>query len=114
MLITLFRQSCVETSPLIVGIDEDRAGEVIDALQMQGWRVISKVYETPSEVADSLQVALLEVSALPKGAPLRTAVERAASAAMLHTPARDRCLHDRARFTRSLVAVPVAPHRHPR
>ena len=111
MLIKLFQRSCVETPPLMVGIDEDRAAEVIHALQMQGWRVISKVYETPSEVADSLQVALLEVSALPKGASLRTAVERAASAAMLHTPLGDRCLHDRARFTRSLAAVPVARRR---
>jgi hypothetical protein len=114
MLITLFQQSPDATPPLIIGIDEDRADEVIHALHMQGWQVISSIYEAPSEVADRLQVALLEVSALPKGAPVRIAVERAASAAMLHTPLRDECVQDRARFSRSLVAVPVAQHRPPR
>jgi hypothetical protein len=114
MLITLFQHSHDATPPLVIGVNEDRADEVIHALQTQGWRVISSVYEAPSAVADCLQVALLEVSALANGTPLRTAVERAASLATLHTPIRDTCLKDHARFSRSLVAVPIAQPRRPR
>jgi hypothetical protein len=48
--------------------------------------VLKKVYWPDQPIIDSLQIALLEVSALPALAPVRVAVEHSASAALLSMP----------------------------
>ena len=86
MLITLIQSDSLTGSPLMIDVSEDRAEAVISAMATGGWHVLSKLYGPVSPVVDSLQVALLEVSALPAGAPIRVAVELGASAAILSAP----------------------------
>jgi hypothetical protein len=86
MLITLIQNDSLTGSPLTIDVSADRAEAVISAMATDGWRVLSKLYGPVSPVVDSLQVALLEVSALPAGAPIRVAVELGASAAILSAP----------------------------
>ena len=86
MLITLTRDPFETRPPLTIGVSDDRSEDVIGAMTMEGWHVLSKVYGPPLPVVDSLQVALLEVSTLPASTPIRVAVEIVASAAMLSAP----------------------------
>lgn len=82
MLITFVRELFKTT----IGVSEDWAEEVSSALAMKGWHPVSKIYAPASSVVDSLQVALLDVSTLPSGTPIRVAVEFGASAAILSSP----------------------------
>jgi hypothetical protein len=86
MLITLTRDLCETRPPLTIGVSDDRSDDVISAMAMEGWHVLSKIYAPPVPVVDSLQVALLEVSTLPAGTPIRVAVELGALAAILNVP----------------------------
>jgi hypothetical protein len=86
MLITLIQRPPRRSSPLTIGVSEDQADAVIRAMAKDGWCVLTKQYDAPlSPVLDCLQVALLDVSTLPPGSPIRVAVELGA-AAILNTP----------------------------
>ena len=89
-----------------IAVAENQADDVVDALRSQGWHVLSRVYGLDLEAIDSLQVALLEVSTLPEGAPVRVAVELSASAAILSAP--DRSSRPN-RSRRIAFAVPTRP-----
>lgn len=86
MLITLTRGPLDAGEPLTIGVSEDRMDDVVQAMSRDGWHVVNKVYWPSLQVVDSLQIALLEVSALPPGAPMRIAVEAGASAAVFSAP----------------------------
>jgi hypothetical protein len=87
MLITFVQERSETAVPLTIDVSEDRAEEVIKLLAMVGWHLLSKmICAQPSSVVDALQIALLEVSALPHGTPIRVAVEVGASAAIVGPP----------------------------
>jgi hypothetical protein len=86
MLITLVQDQFETGPPLTVFVPEDRADDLIGVMAMEGWHVLSKIYEPVAPVNDFLQVALLEVSTLPAGAPIRVAVEYGALAAIANAP----------------------------
>jgi hypothetical protein len=86
MLITLVQKDSFAGSPLTIDVPEDRVEAVIRAMTTDGWHLLSKHYGPASPVVDCLQVALLEVSALPEDAPIRVAVELGASAAIVSAP----------------------------
>jgi hypothetical protein len=85
MLITLIKNN-TRGVPLKICVSEVGADAVISAMATDGWSVLSKCYGPSQPMVDCVQVALLDVSALPARAPMRMVVEHSASAAMLSAP----------------------------
>jgi hypothetical protein len=67
MLITLIQNLSETVPPLTIDVSEDRAEDVISAMAMEGWRVLSKIYGPAAPALDSLQIALFEESTQPPG-----------------------------------------------
>ncbi len=86
MLITLVQDQFRQGPPLTIFVPEDRADDVISGMATEGWHVLSKIYEPAAPVVDSLQVALLQVSEMPAGEPIRVAVEYGALSAISKAP----------------------------
>ena len=86
MLVTLIQDHPRAGAPLTIDVSLDQAEVVIHAMATNGWLVVSKQYGPTPPVVDCLQIALLEVSTMPRSAPLRVAVELGASAAKLSAP----------------------------
>jgi hypothetical protein len=86
MLVTVNRAPFDASATLTIAVPEDQADAVINALRKDGWQMLTTAYWPTTPVVDSLQAALLDVSALPPAAPVRIAVELAATAAILAAP----------------------------
>ena len=86
MLVTLIQDRPRTGAALTIDVCLDQAEAVICAMATNGWLVVSKQYGPTSPVVDCVQIALLEVSTMPRTAPLRVAVELGASAAKLSAP----------------------------
>ena len=87
MLVTFVREHEGTDAPLRIGVSEHRAAEVIGAMTMEGWHVLSKVEGPSQSIVDSLQAALLQASTLPADAPIRIAVEFGVSVGIMFDPA---------------------------